>query len=147
MKKNFHLGPILVVLREISLSLEPVKVASGLWSSLKLRQYQLRWTLTSLRYLRKIAAVAVFRLVWDGLGWRLITVLSLISFGLSNYWQFRFLLSFFVGVTSGRVFSFNKGINFVKVFKKGLLTYIDDNALIVDYGGSFSETVKNCLHK
>ena len=89
--------------------------------------------------MRKIAAVAVFRLVWDGIDWRFYLVYPITD----NF----VLLSFFVGVTSGRVFSFNKGINFVKVFKKGLLTYVDDNALIVDYGGSFSETVKNCLHK
>ena len=143
-RKDFCLDPVLVGSREISLSLEehPVKVASHLWGSLKLHQYQLRWIFDFFKILAKDCSCCC---ISPSLGWNRLKVNYCAFINFTWFVQITdnfVLLSFFVGVASGRAFSFNKGINFVKVFKKGLLIYINDNALILDYGGSFSKTVK-----
>ena len=52
---------------------------------------------------------------------------------------------FFVGVASGIVVFFNKGITVLPRFKKGLLMYIDNNALI-DHDVYFSKTAKKILY-
>ena len=97
-----------------------------MWGSLKphqdFRQSKIK-SLTSLRYLRKISAVIVFHLSWDGRGWTLIDVFSLISSGSS-----KLLTSFFCrsGIWNGAFF--NKGITVLPRFKKGLLMYINNNA-------------------
>ena len=51
----------------------------------------------------------------------------------------------FVGVASGTVVFFNKGIAVLPKLKKGLLMYIDNNALI-DHDVYFSKTAKKFLY-